>query len=245
MTLKKDIVLANSIIDATYMDYETGKIFYETCLYDILPDDIIEIINDKKRIRTKEEIFEYVLKDSLIELRKSSYVMSSIARPPVPTNYLQLTKYFFLDIQGEINNLIDEKDTASIFFNCKKTYMKKKGDDLEKLLFQFIYFHYYHNDKDKKQFLIDNKLLCEFHDSQIVVLPAELKNWPGDAPDWPESLFTLHYKKNGALKIFDCQHYGYQKFTYTCNSATDFSKETFNIGIPYGPKSSCFTAHHK
>ena len=124
--------------------------------------------------------------------------------------------------------------------------MKKKGSDLEKLLFQFIYFHYYHNDKDKKQFLIDNKLLCEFHDSQIVVLPAELKNWPGDAPDWPESLFTLYYnKKNGALKSFDCQHYGYQKFTYTCNFATDFSKETFNIGIPYGPKSSCFTAHHK
>ena len=125
MTLKKDIVLANSIIDATYMDYETGKIFYETCLYDILPDDIIEIIDDKKRIRTKEEIFEYVIRDKLLELRKSHYVMTSFARPPAHSHYLQLTKYFFLDLQTDINDLIDEKDAASIYFNCKKTYMKK------------------------------------------------------------------------------------------------------------------------
>ena len=45
--LKKDIVVKNTIKENTFMDYETGKLFYETTLMDLLPTELTEKIQEK------------------------------------------------------------------------------------------------------------------------------------------------------------------------------------------------------
>ncbi len=45
--LKKDIVVKNTIKKNTFMDYETGKLFYETNLMDLLPIELTEKIQEE------------------------------------------------------------------------------------------------------------------------------------------------------------------------------------------------------
>jgi len=45
--LKKDIVVNNTIKENTFMDYESGKLFYETNLMDLLPIELTEKIQEK------------------------------------------------------------------------------------------------------------------------------------------------------------------------------------------------------
>lgn len=146
MKLNKDICVANSVVKNTYMDYETKKLFYESCILDDIPLDILDRIKEQYK-PTYDDIYKLFFYNGIDDLAPCLISFGTRAGGAPRGQYNNGAGDHYTKFSKEIYNYHNADEVAKYFPDSKKTYWKRKGWDGCEVLVKYLFLRYIKDDE--------------------------------------------------------------------------------------------------